>query len=119
MRTVLFVVVLLPLWSSYLARIYAWRLILSKDGALNWSLTGLGLPEQHLAYTNWAMWIVFSYIWLPFMILPVYAALERIPQTLHRGLARSRRQRTGLTFRRVCSRSRCQAWSQARSSRSR
>jgi putative spermidine/putrescine transport system permease protein len=81
MRTLLFVLVLLPLWSSYLARIYAWRLILSKDGALNWSLGGLGLPEQHLAYTNWAMWIVFSYIWLPFMILPVYAALERIPES--------------------------------------
>ena len=80
-RTVLFVLVLLPLWSSYLARIYAWRLILSKDGALNWWLGGLGLPEQHIAYTNWAMWIVFSYIWLPFMILPVYAALERIPDS--------------------------------------
>jgi putative spermidine/putrescine transport system permease protein len=79
LRTVLFVLVLLPLWSSYLARIYAWRLILSNDGALNWSLGGLGLPHQHIAYTNWAMWIVFSYIWLPFMILPVYAALERIP----------------------------------------
>ena len=79
LRTVLFVLVLLPLWSSYLARIYAWRLILSSHGALNWSLGGLGLPHQHIAYTNWAMWIVFSYIWLPFMILPVYAALERIP----------------------------------------
>jgi putative spermidine/putrescine transport system permease protein len=79
LRTVLFVLVLLPLWSSYLARIYAWRLILSSDGALNWSLGGLGLPHQHIAYTNWAMWVVFSYIWLPFMILPVYAALERIP----------------------------------------
>ena len=81
LRTLLFVLVLLPLWSSYLARIYAWRLILSKDGALNWWLGGLGLPEQHIAYTNWAMWIVFSYIWLPFMILPVYAALERIPDS--------------------------------------
>jgi putative spermidine/putrescine transport system permease protein len=81
LRTVLFVLVLLPLWSSYLARIYAWRLILSNDGALNWSLGGLGLPHQHIAYTNWAVWIVFSYIWLPFMILPVYAALERIPDS--------------------------------------
>ena len=81
LRTVLFVLVLLPLWSSYLARIYAWRLILSNDGVLNWGLGGLGLPHQHIAYTNWAMWIVFSYIWLPFMILPVYAALERIPDS--------------------------------------
>jgi putative spermidine/putrescine transport system permease protein len=80
-RSLLFVLVLLPLWSSYLARIYAWRLILSSDGALNWWLGKLGLPDQHLAYTNWAVWIVFTYIWLPFMILPIYAALERIPSS--------------------------------------
>jgi len=80
-RTILFVLVLLPLWSSYLARIYAWRLILNQDGALNWSLGKLGLPAQGWAFTNTAMWIVFSYIWLPFMILPVYAALERIPDS--------------------------------------
>jgi putative spermidine/putrescine transport system permease protein len=70
----------LPLWSSYLVRIYAWRTILAKNGALNWVLNGLGLPDAGLAYTNTAMWIVFSYVWLPFMILPVYAALERIPE---------------------------------------
>src|SRR5205823_6749448 len=81
LRTVLFVLVLLPLWSSYLARIYAWRLILNHDGALNWWLAKVGLPEQGWAFTNVAMWIVFSYIWLPFMILPVYAALERIPDS--------------------------------------
>ena len=80
LRVVLFVLVLLPLWSSYLVRIYSWRLILAKNGALNWALNGLGLPDANLAYTNTAMWIVFSYVWLPFMILPVYAALERIPQ---------------------------------------
>ena len=80
-RTTLFVLVLLPLWSSYLARIYAWRLILNHDGALNWSLAKIGLPQQGWAFTSTAMWIVFSYIWLPFMILPVYAALERIPDS--------------------------------------
>jgi putative spermidine/putrescine transport system permease protein len=80
-RTLLFVLVLLPLWSSYLARIYAWRLILNPSGALNWALGGVGLPEQGWAFTSTAMWIVFSYIWLPFMILPVYAALERIPDS--------------------------------------
>jgi len=79
MRAALFVLVLLPLWSSYLVRIYAWRTILAKNGALNWALNAIGLPDANLAYTNWAMWIVFSYVWLPFMILPVYAALERIP----------------------------------------
>src|SRR5436309_10129319 len=77
-RAALFVLVLLPLWSSYLVRIYAWRLILSNDGVLNWALGGIGL-HAGIAYTNWAMWIVFSYVWLPFMVLPVYAALERIP----------------------------------------
>ena len=81
MRALLFVLVLMPLWSSYLVRIYAWRTILAHDGALNWSLHKVGLPNVGLLYTNWGMWIVFSYVWLPFMILPVYAALERIPQS--------------------------------------
>jgi len=80
-RALLFVMVLLPLWASYLVRIYAWRTILAHDGAINWALNGLGLPDQNIAYTNWAMWIVFSYVWLPFMVLPVYAALERIPDS--------------------------------------
>jgi putative spermidine/putrescine transport system permease protein len=80
-RAILFVMVLLPLWSSYLVRIYAWQTILAHNGALNWALNGLGLPDQNLAYTNTAMWIVFSYVWLPFMVLPVYAALERIPDS--------------------------------------
>ena len=80
-RAVLFVLVLLPLWASYLARVYAWQLILNQDGLLNWLTAKLGLPPANLIYTNTAMWIVFSYIWLPFMILPVYAALERIPHS--------------------------------------
>ena len=80
-RAVLFVAVLIPLWSSYLVRVYAWRLILAHDGALNWALHGLGLPSAAVSYSNWAMWIVFSYIWLPFMILPVYTAIERIPDS--------------------------------------
>src|SRR5919201_58163 len=65
LRALLFVAVLLPLWSSYLVRIYAWRTILAKDGALNWALNGIGLPDAGLAYTNTAMWIVFSYVSLP------------------------------------------------------
>ncbi|WP_102226594.1 ABC transporter permease [Acidimangrovimonas sediminis] len=79
LRLALITAVVLPLWSSYLARVYAWRLILAHDGVLNWALRGLGLPGAEIGYTNTAMWIVFSYIWLPFMIMPVYAALERIP----------------------------------------
>ena len=80
-RALLFVLVLLPLWSSYLVRVYAWKVILAQDGILNWSLTKMGLPAANIGYSNTAMWLVFSYIWLPFMILPIYAALERIPNS--------------------------------------
>ena len=77
----LFVAVLLPLWSSYLVRVFAWRLILAKDGILNWFIAQLGFSAINIGYSNWAMWIVFSYIWLPFMILPVWAAIERVPDS--------------------------------------
>ncbi len=80
--TLLFAAVLLPLWASYLARVYAWILILNHSGLLNWSLQSIGLPPANIGYTNTAMWLVFSYIWLPFMIIPVYAALERVPASL-------------------------------------
>jgi putative spermidine/putrescine transport system permease protein len=82
LRAVLFVAVLIPLWSSYLVRVFAWRLILAKDGILNWSLGQIGLGSVNIGYSNWAMWIVFSYIWLPFMILPVWAAIERVPDSV-------------------------------------
>jgi putative spermidine/putrescine transport system permease protein len=82
LRAALFVAVLLPLWSSYLVRVYAWRLILDNDGFANWTLHKLGLGSQHIAYTNTAMWLVFSYIWLPFMVLPIWTALERVPDSL-------------------------------------
>src|SRR5690242_19268842 len=78
-RTALFVAVLIPLWASYLARVYAWILVLNHDGLLNWALAKLGLGPVNLLYTNTAVFIVFCYIWLPFMVIPVYAALERIP----------------------------------------
>jgi len=82
LQAVLFVAVLIPLWSSYLVRVFAWRLILAKDGILNWFLGNVGLGSVNIGYSNWAMWIVFSYIWLPFMILPVWAAIERVPDSL-------------------------------------
>jgi putative spermidine/putrescine transport system permease protein len=78
-RVLLLVATVIPLWVSYLVRVYSWRLILNPEGALNWALTGLGLPGQNILYTNWAMWLVYSYIWLPFMVLPIYAVLERVP----------------------------------------
>jgi putative spermidine/putrescine transport system permease protein len=79
-RALLVVAVLLPLWSSYLVKVYAWRIILAEDGILNWALDPLGLSGP--GFGNVATWLVFSYLWLPYMILPVYAGLERIPDSL-------------------------------------
>jgi putative spermidine/putrescine transport system permease protein len=81
-RQLLFTAVLLPLWASYLARVYAWIVILQKGGTLSWASQQIGLGPIDIGYTNTAMWLVFSYIWLPFMIVPVYGALERIPDSL-------------------------------------
>ncbi len=79
LRVALLVASILPLWVSYLVRVYSWRLILNPDGALNWALAKLHLPQQSILYSNTALWLVFTYIWFPFMVLPVYAALERVP----------------------------------------
>jgi putative spermidine/putrescine transport system permease protein len=97
-QSLLFAAVLLPLWASYLARVYAWILILNHSGVLNWSLQSIGLPPANIGYTNTAMWLVFSYIWLPFMIIPTYAALERVPDSLLEAAADlgARRWRTTL-----------------------
>ncbi len=78
-RTFLFVAILLPLWASYLAKVYSWLLIFTHNGLLDWGLGKVGLSQVNLIYTNWAVFTVFCYLWLPFMIIPVYAALERIP----------------------------------------
>jgi putative spermidine/putrescine transport system permease protein len=80
-RTFLFVAILLPLWASYLAKVYSWLLIFTHNGLLDWGLGKAGLHQVHLIYTNWAVFTVFCYLWLPFMIIPVYAALERIPRS--------------------------------------
>ena len=79
-RGLLVVAVLMPLWSSYLVKVYAWRTILNEDGILNWALDPFGMKGP--GYGNVATWIVFSYLWLPYMILPIYAGLERIPNSL-------------------------------------
>jgi putative spermidine/putrescine transport system permease protein len=70
----------MPLWSSYLVKVYAWRTILSSSGVFNWALHPLGI--QGPGYGNVAVWLVMSYLWLPYMILPIYAGLERIPDSL-------------------------------------
>ncbi|MCW3003607.1 MAG: Spermidine Putrescine transporter permease component PotB [Conexibacter sp.] len=100
LRAVLFVLVLLPLWTSYLVRVYAWRLILAKTGVLNWALGGIGVGSLNVAYSNWAMWIVFSYLWLPFMILPIWAAFERLPDSFLEASS-DLGARNATTFRRV------------------
>jgi putative spermidine/putrescine transport system permease protein len=79
-RALLVIAVVLPLWSSYLVKVYAWRLILSEDGILNWALDPFGLSGP--GFGNVATWLVFSYLWLPYMVLPIYAGLERIPDSL-------------------------------------
>jgi putative spermidine/putrescine transport system permease protein len=79
-RALLVIAVLMPLWSSYLVKVYAWRVILAEDGILNWSLEPFGLSGP--GFGNVATWLVLSYLWLPFMILPIYAGLERIPNSL-------------------------------------
>ena len=79
-RALLVVSILLPLWSGYLVKVYAWRLILSENGLLNWALAPLGLHGP--GYGEVAVWLVMSYLWLPYMIIPIFAGLERIPDTL-------------------------------------
>lgn len=94
-KVLLYLAVLLPLWSSYLVRVYSWKLILAKEGIVSWffSLFGLGwiidavlsLPViggPSLSVSVIGMWLAFVYVWLPYMILPVQAALERVPKSL-------------------------------------
>jgi putative spermidine/putrescine transport system permease protein len=98
-RGLLVVAVLLPLWASYLVKIFAWRSIFQGNGVLSWFLApfGLGAPGTDEIANSW---IVFSYLWLPYMILPLYAGLERVPSSLLEASADlGARART--TFRRV------------------
>jgi putative spermidine/putrescine transport system permease protein len=79
-KAILIVAVLLPLWSSYLVKVYSWRTMLSSGGIVNWALEPIGLHGPGFGIT--AVWLVMSYLWLPYMILPIYAGLERIPDSL-------------------------------------
>jgi putative spermidine/putrescine transport system permease protein len=79
-KGLLMVAVLTPLWASYLVKAYAWRSMLAGDGVINWALDPLGLEGPGFGLV--ATVIVLSYLWLPFMILPVYAGLERLPDSL-------------------------------------
>lgn len=95
MKTFLYLAVTLPLWSSYVVRVYSWKLILAKEGIVSWfarlihldwlldwylSLPGVG--GTSLAISSTGIFIVFVYIWVPYMILPIQTALERVPRSL-------------------------------------
>lgn len=85
LKTLGFLLVLVPLWSSYLIRAYAWKTILGIDGVLNSFLVAthiLSAPSPAFLYSNLAMFITFTHVWLPYMILPLYTALEKIPRSL-------------------------------------
>ena len=97
-KAVLVVAVLMPLWSSYLVKVYAWRTILSSSGALDWALHPLGIHGP--GYGNVAVWLVMSYLWLPYMIIPIFAGLERIPDSLL-SASEDLGAGPGTTFRRV------------------
>lgn len=79
-QRILLIAVLMPLWASYLVKAYAWRSVLSQDGILEWLLAPLGLHTPGYGLT--ATVITLSYLWLPYVILPIYAGLERVPDSL-------------------------------------
>ncbi len=81
MRPILLLGVTMPLWSNYLVRVFAWRIITSGDGPLQ-SLMRLAGVHYSVGASNWAVWLTFCYLWLPFAILPIYAAVERVPGSL-------------------------------------
>jgi putative spermidine/putrescine transport system permease protein len=94
-KALFYLAVTLPLWSSYLVKVYAWKLLLAKEGSLTWllertrltplldfylGLPVVGGPSLSISYTG--TYLVFVYLWLPYMILPTQAALERVPVSL-------------------------------------
>lgn len=95
MKAFFYLAVMLPLWSSYLVKVYAWKLILAKEGILTWAVDGIGasaalnallsLPViggNSLSVSYIGTFLVFLYVWLPYMILPLQASLERVPANL-------------------------------------
>lgn len=95
-RAILYVAILAPMWFSYLVKVYGWRVLLSREGLIYWSLNKIGLDGvldrvlhsfptiggASLAASFLGMFLVFLYMWLPFMVLPIIAALERVPQSV-------------------------------------
>ncbi len=113
LKSTLYLLVMMPLWSSYLVRVYAWKLILAKEGIISWvfihlglgpvldgllALPGIGGPSLSISVIG--MFMVFCYVWLPYMILPIQTALERVPRSLIEASA-DLGGRPGYTFRKV------------------
>lgn len=95
MKALFYLAVMMPLWSSYLVKVYAWKLLLAKEGVVGWTMASLGAtplldailglpviggPSLSVSYIG--MVLVFLYLWIPFMVLPIQAALERVPGSL-------------------------------------
>lgn len=112
-KTILYLAVLLPLWSSYLVRVYTWKIILAQEGIVTWVFETLGMKGildgilsipgiggSSLSFSYIGMFLVFVYIWLPYMILPINSALERVPKSLMEASA-DLGAKPGYTFRRV------------------
>jgi putative spermidine/putrescine transport system permease protein len=99
-KAVLLVALVLPLWSSYLIRVFAWKLILQGNGFLNWIFAKAGLGGLQIGSSYWGIWLVFTYLWLPFVALPIYAAIERIPPS-YLEASNDLGARASTTFRRV------------------
>jgi putative spermidine/putrescine transport system permease protein len=81
MRNTVLILVVLPLWANYLVRVFAWKIMLTPNGFVNWLVELTGLGSLQLGRSNWSVWITFVYLWLPFTLLPIYAALERVPNS--------------------------------------
>ncbi len=100
MRNALLIAVVLPLWANYLVRVFAWRIILTPNGFLNWLANSIGLGSLQLGRSSWAIWLTSVYLWLPFTLLPIHAALERVPTSFLEA-SEDLGARGWLTFRRV------------------
>ncbi len=94
-KVAFYIAVTLPLWSSYLVRVYSWKLILAKEGVIGWIFQALGLDPllnailavptiggPSLSVSMYGTFLAFVYVWLPYMIIPTYTALERVPRSM-------------------------------------
>jgi putative spermidine/putrescine transport system permease protein len=99
-RSAIMIAVVIPLWANYLIRVFAWRAIVEGGGPAEALLHAIGLTHISLYGTAFAMWLTFSYLWLPYAILPIYAALERVPASFLEASG-DLGAHAGTTFRRI------------------